>query len=153
MAMVAASFLLDCLLTITAVVGFLFNVYTLVSVLLTKQVIFSHYVVCTINSYTDLGSLICNTHVKISGIFYHLEFTWNQYWSFGNPKNCDFNHLSSSELWIFGNYWHFKYEIFTKIKIFQAQSERGSRRLPRERSSEISKNGHKNSFLHTSEWK
>ena len=50
MAMVAASFLLDCLLTITAVVGFLFNVYTLVSVLLTKQVIF-------FTLSTDLGSL------------------------------------------------------------------------------------------------
>ena len=36
--MVAAAFILDCLLTITAVVGFLFNIYTLVSILFSKQV-------------------------------------------------------------------------------------------------------------------
>ena len=36
--MVPAAFILDCLLTITAVVGFLFNIYTLVSILFSKQV-------------------------------------------------------------------------------------------------------------------
>ena len=27
---------------------------------------------------------------------------------FEDPKNCRFDHLSSSELWIFGKFWHFQ---------------------------------------------
>ena len=38
--------------------------------------------------------------------------------------------------------------IITFPSFVQARSEQGSRRLPCERSSEISKNGHKNSLLH-----
>ena len=41
--MVPAAFILDCLLTITAVVGFLFNIYTLVSILFSKQVSTTQY--------------------------------------------------------------------------------------------------------------
>ena len=74
MAMVAASFLLDCLLTITAVVGFLFNVYTLVSVLLTKQVILLHYVqLYNCQLYRPWQLDLENTHVKIS---YSYVFTF-----------------------------------------------------------------------------
>ena len=38
---------------------------------------------------------------------------------------------------------------FIQYQLIQARSERGSRRLPRERSSEISKNCHQNFLLHT----
>ena len=44
-------------------------------------------------------------------------------------------------------------EAMLKVKFFQARSERGSRRLLRERSSEISKNSEGNSLSYTSTWK
>ena len=37
------------------------------------------------------------------------------------------------------------------LQIIRARSKRGSRRLPRERSSEISKNCHRNSHIHARE--
>ena len=44
---------------------------------------------------------------------------------------------------------HYVYEM-NGFGVIQARSERGSRRLPRERSSEISKNGEENSLTYTS---
>jgi len=46
-----------------------------------------------------------------------LDFTWNQFWSFWSPKNNHFDHLSSSEFWIFGYFWHLQVCYFqTKTK-------------------------------------
>ena len=57
------------------------------------------------------------------------------------------------------NFWEFrgsKIVVFAILRcwiLFQARSERGSRRLPRERSSEFSKNCRKNYHSHTCAWK
>ena len=45
-------------------------------------------------------------NVKILGSICQSNLTWNQFWSFWCPKNCHFDHLSNSEFWIFGNFWH-----------------------------------------------
>ena len=55
-------------------------------------------------------------NVEISGFFYTSDFTWNQFWSFWNPKKCYFDHLSSSKFWIFANFWHFQVWNFCKIQ-------------------------------------
>ena len=70
--------------------------------------------ILAILSCTDLGSQIRNTHnhnVEISFFFTtqstQISFMWNLFWSFWNPKNCYFDHLSTSEFWIFGKFcWY-----------------------------------------------
>ena len=47
-------------------------------------------------------------NVEISGFICHSDLTWNQCWSFWSHKNCHFDHLSSSEVYIFGNFWLFQ---------------------------------------------
>ena len=50
-------------------------------------------------------------------ILREINFLW-----FQKVKNCHFDHLSCSEFCIFGNFWHFKSEIFPKIKIQSLQN-------------------------------
>ena len=73
---------------------------------------------CKNGSYTDLGSLIIigNTQCENFRLFYRSDFMSNLCWSFWSPKNCHFDHLSSSEFWIFGNFWHFQVWNFSKNK-------------------------------------
>ena len=52
--------------------------------------------------------------MEISGFFCHLDFAWNQFWSFWNPRSCHFDHLSTSEFWILEDFWHFLVWYFSK---------------------------------------
>ena len=47
-------------------------------------------------------------NVEISGFFCYSECMWHQFWSFWSPKNCHFDHMSSSEFSSFGYFWHFQ---------------------------------------------
>ena len=40
--------------------------------------------------------------------FFISDFMWNQFLSFWSLKNCHFDHMSSSEFWIFGYFWYSK---------------------------------------------
>ena len=94
---------------------------------------------------TDLGSLVGNiqwgnflTFLAIL-ILRKINFGW-----FQKIKNCHFDHLSRSEFCIFGNFWHFKCVIFTKIKFQSLWNSKNGSFL----SSEISQNW----FHAKSEW-
>ena len=54
--------------------------------------------------------------VEISGFFCHSDLTWTWFWSLWSPKKCHVDYLSSSEFWIFGNFWHFQVWIFSKYQ-------------------------------------
>ena len=69
---------------------------------------------CSIEYFTDLGSLIEIHNVEISWFFWHSNFMWNQFWSFWSFKNCHLDRLISSEFWIFENWRHFKVWNFSK---------------------------------------
>ena len=60
--------------------------------------------------------------MEISGFFCHLDFTWNQFWSFWSSKNCCFNHLRSSEFWFF---WELL--IFPGVKCPKSQNSNSSK--------------------------
>ena len=38
--------------------------------------------------------------VEISWFFYHLDFTWNQFWGFYKCKMCHFSTIRGSEIWV-----------------------------------------------------
>ena len=49
--------------------------------------------------------------MKISGFFYHSDFTWNQCWGFYKWKICLFNTSKSSEFWFFMNFCTLLFQI------------------------------------------
>ena len=57
--------------------------------------------------------------MEISGLFCHSDFTWNRFWSFWSTKIYHFDHLSSFEFWIFGNFWHFQVWNVSKNQKFK----------------------------------
>ena len=72
------------------------------------------------------------------------KYRFWQLWYIEIHQKSNFSHVKSCL-----NKWKQK----SSASIIQARSERGSRRLLRERSSEISKNGKGNSLSYTSAWK
>ena len=60
--------------------------------------------------------------MEITRFFCHSDFTWNQFWSFWSPKNYHCDHLSGSEFWTFGHFWHFQAWNSPKIKIQSLQN-------------------------------
>jgi len=78
-----------------------------------KTMKFPHCVaVANSRVYTDLGSLIENTHnMWISGFLCHSDFTWNQFWSFWRSQKLSF--WPFEQLWTL-NFWEIL--TFSRVK-------------------------------------